>query len=159
MTNRECWVLSENKCCNCPYRGGRPGCIRLTPDRISDDGIERLLNGVQAQAIKDFMKGFKYTQCRKEPKAPIPPKEPAEDASAKEIWKYRQSMARFKRRFESYKRWHTSKRNMINAENYFRSEEFAALTDYQYKPNEIIARMKRSVRHMSYKNIEEGTGI
>ena len=110
--------------------------------------MERLHNAKMAQAIKDYMKGFKYTRCRKEPKKPIPRREPTGVLSPKELWRYRYSMARFKRRFEAYKRWHNCKRQMDDAERYFRSEEFAAETGYRYKPDEIIERMKRKIRHM-----------
>jgi len=159
MTNAECWVLSKDNCARCPCKGGKPGCVRLTADRISEAGMERLHNAKMAQAIKDYMKGFKYTRCRKEPKKPIPRREPTGVLSPKELWRYRYSMARFKRRFEAFKRWHNCKRQMDDAERYFRSEEFAAETGYRYKPDEIIERMKRKIRHMTYKNIEEGTNV
>lgn len=159
MTNAECWRLSKHDCRLCPYRGGRPGCIRLTADKICEEGFEKLHNAITTQAIKDFMTGFKYTRCRKKPKKPIPRNAPEQGASAKEEWKYRHSIARFKRRFEKYKQWHEYNKRMTDAEKYFRSEEFATETDYKYNPDEIIERMKRKIRHMTYKNIEEGTNV
>ena len=160
MTNKECWDLSaDGKCALCPFRGGKPGCIRLKPEQISEEGIDRLLNGIHARAIKDFMIGFKYTHCRKEPKMPIARKEPAEGATAKVRWKYHTSMIRFKKRYGRYKLWHERHKNMVDAEKYFRSDEFASITNGQYNPDAIIKRMKLSIRHMSYKNIENATRV
>lgn len=160
MTNKECWDLSgDGRCTLCPYRGGKPGCIRLKPEQISEEGIDRLLNGIHARAIKDFMIGFKYTHCRKEPKMPIARKEPAEGATAKVRWKYHTSMIRFKKRYGRYKLWHERHKNMVDAEKYFRSDEFASITNGQYNPDAIIKRMKLSIRHMSYKNIENATRV
>ena len=103
--------------------------------------------------------GFKYTHKRREPKMPIARKEPAAGASAKVCWKYQASMVRFKKRFGRYKLWHDRRKNMIDAERYFRSEEFAALTNGQYNPDAIIKRMKLSIRHMNYKDIENATRV
>lgn len=54
MTNKECWKYASRKpeCYGCPYRGGKPGCIRLKS--LDEYGAEKLTVAILEQAGKDY---------------------------------------------------------------------------------------------------------